>query len=80
MPYDVTYGDKPEIALHDTCCRCQLPCECSPIGTGKVPVGPDGKLETIRNIVLCVDCLVLKDEIPKQFWYEGWPNQKKRKK
>lgn len=80
MSFDVNYPAKPAIVRHDTCCRCQKPCENSPIGTGRVPTGPDGALENIKNIVLCIDCLELREELPKQFWYEGWPNQKRKKK
>lgn len=80
MTFDVTYTKKPEIVHHDTCCRCQLPCENAPIGTGCVPTGANGALEKIRNIVLCLECLELMDEYPKKFWYEGWPNQHREKK
>lgn len=80
MGFDVSYGKKPQIIAHDTCCRCQKQCEMAAVGTGRVPTGPDGTLETIKNIVLCLDCRELMVEIPKQFWYEGWPNQRRKKK
>ncbi len=80
MSFEVNYPAKPEIAIHSTCCRCEKPCENSPVGTGRVPTGTDGTLEDIKNIVLCIDCVELMNETPKQFWYEGWPNQRRKKK
>lgn len=79
MSFDVNYNKNPDVIAHDTCCRCELPCECAPIGTGRVPTGPGGSLETIKNIVLCIDCLSLMHQLPKKFWYEGWPQQRRKK-
>lgn len=78
MSFEVNYSKNPATIAHDLCCRCEKPCENAPIGTGRVPTGPDGTLENIRNIVLCVDCVELMNELPKKFWYEGWPNQRKK--
>jgi hypothetical protein len=49
-----------------------MPTENSPIGAGRVPVGPDGALEDVKNIVLCVLCLDLMQENPQVFWHSGW--------
>lgn len=80
MGFEVKYHDKPEIATQDVCCRCQCRCEMAPVGTGVVPTGTDGALENIKNIVLCIDCVEMMYEFPKKFWYEGWPNQRRKKK
>jgi len=79
MNFGVDYNDSPKIVKHGICCRCERPSENSPIGTGRVPTGPGGALESIKNIVLCLDCVALMAEIPKKFWHEGWPNQNKKK-
>ncbi len=75
--YVLSFGDSPNLARHSFCCRCQVPTENSPIGCGQVPVGPDGAIEEVRNIVLCVECARLMSVSPNQFWNTGWPNQKK---
>lgn len=80
MNLDVRYGEKPKVAFHGYCCRCELPTECSPVGTGQVPIGPEGKIEEVKNIVLCVDCLELMKDSPRVFWHEGWPNLSRKKK
>ncbi len=78
MSFEVNYPAKPDISIQGSCCRCTCFCEMAPIGTGVVPTGDDGSLETIKRIVLCMDCKALMDELPKKFWYEGWPAQRKR--
>lgn len=79
MDFGITYDDEPEYATHYTCCRCGLPTEYSPVGSGDVPTGPDGALEHIRNIVLCLDCLRLLREDASRFWYSGWRSQRRKK-
>ncbi len=80
MSFEVSYNLDPEIVKHAMCCRCEEPCENAPVGTGRVPLGPNGTLENIRNIVLCLMCVELMNEEPKKFWYEGWPHQRRKKK
>ncbi len=80
MGFDITYSKKPHVVHHDTCCRCQRHCENAPVGTGQVPAGPNGALESIKNIVICLDCRELMEEAPKKFWYDGWPNQQRKAK
>jgi len=78
MNLDVQYSEKPKVVPHGYCCRCELPTENSPVGTGQVPTGPEGKIEVVKNIVLCLDCLFLMQDSPRLFWHEGWPNLKKK--
>ena len=56
---------------HSFCCRCQMPTENSPVGTGRVP-GPNGTVEEVRNIVICLMCLELLKSDPAEFWSNGW--------
>ncbi len=66
-------------ARHSFCCRCEMPTENSPIAHGWVPTGQSGKLEEVKNVVLCVDCRTQMETDANLFWNSDWPYNKNKK-